>query len=395
MNSWTKRCISCSKEGVVNTAVYDNQLKCTCSACGHRRGFPLLKLQKKIIYLDQNFFSHWHNDQRNKKTTKFTEIGKKLTMLAKKQLVICPYSDVHDKETHLGQIDGLWDFIRSVSRGKKFLYQKKVLENQLIKAYNSFLRNNPPQYQMDLRDVIEPNVHDWDQSLRIDMNFSLTQIIPKNSLDDFKPRFAGLIIKELPQWRSSKASLKHIYALEIRDHALILRERFREVFSSMDFMTMCNSEEFNIICTLLSLKTDNEQNKFTETRLDSFLFSDHFKHVPSIDISSGLWAILKEKIKQQQFLTEKTRNVEEKVRGIPFDIEHLSVFAPYCDAIFTENKMAEWLKEAFSKCCVGNYAFKVFSATSSDDFIDYLDEINNGMTSEMERELQFAYRDLG
>lgn len=393
MNSLAKNCTFCSSVDTLRTMVSNNCLRCTCSKCGSRYNFPLLKLQKKIIYLDQNFFSHWYNN----KEPKFIEIGECLHRLSRKQLIICPYSDAHDKETHLclEKAPGLWDFIRAVSRGKRFYDREKILETQLINAYISFVRNEPPGYKMDLADAIESTVHDWDQSSRVDVSFSVTNFMPKNSLNDFKRQVTDLMIKALPQWRDSKNSLKQDYDLEIKDSAYILIGKFFKALKSTDFQAMLESEEFNMICMLLKLDVDkqqviiNEENEIVRLKqILSFVRSEHFKYIPNIDISSSLWALLKEEVKNKQF---PTKNIERKVRGIAFDIEHLSIFAPYCEAIFTEKKMAGWLEKR-KKCCAGNYAFEVFSAANCDDFKNYLDKIEKGMSSKMLDELEFAYK---
>lgn len=76
--------------------------------------------------------------------------------------------------------------------------------------------------------------------------------------------------------------------------------------------------------------------------------------------------------------------------GIPADIEHLSVFAPYCDAVFTEKTMARYLAE-WAQHSLGGYTFKVFSANNWADFDAYLDEIEHAVSAEMKEELEIVY----
>ena len=374
-----------------------------CSACSYNYDFHLPKLQKKIIYLDQCFFSHWHKG----KDAKFVATGERLQALAKKQLLVCPYSDVHDKETHLGNIDGLWKFIRTISRGKQFYLQGNIKEQQLINAYISFVRSESPEYIITLSDAIAHDVHDWDESLRVDVSLSVTNFLSKQSLKTSKEEVVKSVIKILPKWRNSKTSLKEDYELEIKAHAHFLISEFREVWQSGNIQKMLESERFRIIHTMLSLDINETRatiNKIDElseanlaercSKICSFLDSKHFRHIPHIDITASLWAILKQEIREKQFLTGNTKEekVKENMKGILFDIEHFSIFAPYCDVVFADKAMTRWLNK-ISQICLGKYKFKVFPCSHNGliEVNKYLDTIENSMSSKMKDALEFAY----
>lgn len=123
----------------------------------------------------------------------------------------------------------------------------------------------------------------------------------------------------------------------------------------------------------------------------SFLISEHFEKIPHVNISAGLWAIIKREIKEKRFLASSNQTKQqEQVRGILNDIEHLSIFAPYCDAVFTEKTMARWLEE-WKNHPLGEYKFKIFSSKNWSDFDAYLDKIENSITPSFHDQLKIVY----
>lgn len=128
-------------------------------------------------------------------------------------------------------------------------------------------------------------------------------------------------------------------------------------------------------------------------KIDLFLHSKYFANVPHVHISSGIWAIARDKMSQGQFsvTTEKARSKTAKLlRGFPLDIQHSSVFAPYCDVMLTERTMANFLKE-WHKNSLSLYPFKVYSIDDETEFLEYLNGIESAMTEEMKEELKIVY----
>lgn len=78
------------------------------------------------------------------------------------------------------------------------------------------------------------------------------------------------------------------------------------------------------------------------------------------------------------------------MQGFANDIEHMSVFAPYCDAMLTEKTLRKYLNRWHTESA-SLYRFNVYSVDNKDDLINYLDSIENGITHEMKEELEIAY----
>ena len=109
-----------------------------CKVCRYNKHITLPKLQKKILYLDQFFFSHAFRggDQR------FTDAADRIARLSSLQLLAVPYSSIHEEETH--QWSGheeLFKFIKATSRGHKFSLASEVDPGVVLRCWCRW-RNN-------------------------------------------------------------------------------------------------------------------------------------------------------------------------------------------------------------------------------------------------------------
>lgn len=380
--------ICCANVRAKKSGISNNCFKFTCGICKTTYSIPLQKIKKKIIYLDQNFYSNAYKG----KLVQFTKRANRLGDLAHKQQLICPFSDLHDKETYFFKENKkLWEFIKKVSRGKRFDMQNKIKERQLINAYISFLRNESSKSEIILSNAILPDIHEWDEWPMSGVAWRLTDFIGPIPLIYSRIKFSESFFKALPQWRASNSSLKEDYQLEIKESARFLLTTFINLTVSGDIEKILESETYRTMQILLELDENTEDIGKKLENLNSFFTSEHFEKIPHINISAGLWAILKREIKKKRFLTSDDQmNNEKQIRGIQNDIEHLSVFVPYCDAVFTEKTMARWLEE-WKNHPLGGYTFKVFSAKTWADFDTYLDEIENNITPEVRDELEMIY----
>jgi hypothetical protein len=380
-------CGFCLKKGTVTKSTSNNYLTTYCSKCRKTCNFPLLKISKKIIYLDQNFISNAYK----MKSDLFLKRANRIQELSKKQLIICPYSDAHDKETYLfHEREQLAEYIRQLSRNKRFYPQSKIEEQQVINGYYSYLNNEPSKTNLTLSHAIDSKVHYWDDSLSTSLIYSICDFMQPNGFKTSKMQFVNSMIENaLPLWRKSQTSFESDFKLEVKDHAKYLLLGYLNAAKSSDIQTILESEDYRIIKTLLDIDREKDINCIID-----FLESQYFESIPYVNTSAGLWTHLKKEIKQKQYLTDQTKgdNLIRQLRGIPTDIDHLSVFAPYCDAVFTERRMARYLRE-WHENPLCKYKFRVFSIDNWTEFDNYLDEIEESMSKNMKEELEFVFGD--
>ena len=79
-----------------NVSVGGNQVLRGCKSCSYSTTVWLPAIRKKVIYLDQFFFSHAFRG-RDPRFATAVERVKRMTHL---QLLVSPYSSVHEDETH-------------------------------------------------------------------------------------------------------------------------------------------------------------------------------------------------------------------------------------------------------------------------------------------------------
>jgi len=166
-------CPKCgAKNQYGNVSVQNDQVIRGCMRCDYGIVIPLPKIRKKILYLDQFFFSNSFKE----KDMRFVEVAKRISDLSDSQLLVVPYSSIHQDETHQwGGFDGknrddLMEFIKSTSRGHKFNAYYEIENRQIIKAFNAFMRGKSPLFELQQQDVIPQSIHGWDDYFRIDVD---------------------------------------------------------------------------------------------------------------------------------------------------------------------------------------------------------------------------------
>ena len=171
-------CPSCgTPESYGNVMVGGNTLSRGCLHCKRWHRIPLPELQKKVIYLDQFFFSHAFRGEHKM----FVEAKERITDLALAQQLVAPYSNLHEDESQLwteSQRAPLLKFIKQTSLGHKFSYEYEVKSRQTHRAFQAFLASGPTAHAVERSDALERDVNEWDGYVWIDVgNFPTSTTI--------------------------------------------------------------------------------------------------------------------------------------------------------------------------------------------------------------------------
>lgn len=148
-----------------------------------------------------------------------------------------------------------------------------------------------------------------------------------------------------------------------------------ENFAKVQFGLSDNMDKLldtRIVTIVHSLK-----ETFKETGLDEeeslkkvgeFLSSPSLKNIPFLKISTLLFTAL----------ARKAATGQKRIPNSSFfdDVNTISTLMPYCDAIFIDNECASLLREEPLKSRI-SYQTKVFSVNTKEEFLKYLDEIEN------------------
>lgn len=385
-------CPDCKgKDCFGNVSIHRDHVLQGCERCRCESTVFLPKIHKKVIYLDQFFFSNAFKcgDER------FLPAVERVKRMAHLQLLVAPYSSVHEDETHQwrGHKDKtreqLMEFIKATARGTEFEKAYRVERTQILKAWVAFLNGQTTKYVFEDRDAIEGTLDEWDDYFRIDVGGYMRDIELKRAL---KTQAVQELIKVFDEWQVSTQTFDQDVAREIRDAGKNYVNTYLTMvnrISQGDFNAVINSP---IVATVMEhmLHWLPDEQPFDDRmyRCIEFFLSEHFANVPNLWLEARMFATLKDMVKRGAY----ANRVEALVRlsGVFEDFKHISLYAPYCDAFVMDKAMAELVKQP----TVGleqRYGVRVFSLNNWDELLVWLDGLEAGMSDEHKAGVGAAY----
>ena len=359
-----------------------------CRGCNYNVRLPLPKLRKKILYLDQFFFSHAFRGQEQR----FLDAAGRVERASSLQLLVAPYSSIHEDETHLwAGRDELFRFMKTVCRGRKFQYAQEVHRFQLLRAFNAWRAGEPPAVPLEERDALRADVHGWDSYLRVEVgryfgDIELIRSLKKQSAEGLLSMFDG--------WRQLNTTFEQDLQAEYEVAAKGYIDAYIQhmvSFASGDTSSMMNTPVITMVVESMvhQLLRDNVRAEACLRVCAQFLMqSEHFKLTPHQLLSAHMHATMKAMIKGGKF-TNKAIAVK-KFKGYFYDVGHVSTYAPYCDAFVLDQSMADLVRQP-TVDLEGRYGTKVFGLKNWPEFLDWLDGLAQGITPEHQAGLAVAY----
>lgn len=385
-------CPDCKgKNSYGNVSVHGNHVLRGCKYCQYSTTVFLPEIRKKVIYLDQFFFSHAFRGGDVRFATAVERV-KRMTHL---QLLVAPYSSVHEDETHQwrGHKDKshqqLMDFIKATSRGAEFEKAYRVEETQVLKAFEAFLAGGPSEYVFEVRDAIQGALDEWDDYFRIDVGGYMRDIELKRTL---KTQAVQDLVNVFDQWQQSTQTFDQDVALEMHDAGKnYLQSYLRKVnrIAQGDFNAAIDSPIVaTVVEHMLHYLPKETPRAEAINRCAEFFQSEHFAQVPNVWISAHLFPTLKDMVKRGAYANRE--EARKRLSGVFDDISHISMYAPYCDAFVMDTPMADLVRQP----TVGleqRYRVKVFSLNNWDALLVWLNDLETGMTEEHRVGIAAAY----
>lgn len=381
-------CPACGKAGNYgNVNVSGDTLNRGCNACGKWERIPLPDLRKTIIYLDQFFLSHAFREGQED----FVRAAERIRDLASRQLLVSPWSSVHEFETHLwrhtSQAD-LWKFIKQSARGHQYSDSYHIKSAQIQRAFESFISGDEPVY-IDAHDSFHRNVHRWDDYVWIDVGRFIGDA---EHIRKGKDQAITSLVGLFDEWAISRNTFEQDVIEEANGYARSLVQLYMQ--SIRAYMQGSIHEYLNapadlgLVQSLMHRDSGELDHEERIKRVGAFLGSEVFRRIPNIDISCRLFAVLRRRVRDGQFSNrEKSKG---KLSGLFYDIDAISVYGPYSDAIFIDRAMHEWLGQEHSQIA-DKYSFRIFSAANWDEFHAYLDGIEKNCSEEIRSFLPIVY----
>ncbi|MEY4757093.1 MAG: hypothetical protein RJA34_1991 [Pseudomonadota bacterium] len=358
-----------------------------CKKCHYSERIQLPPLRKKILYLDQYFFSHTFRG----KLPEYLKAAELIEKASSMQLLVAPYSSIHEDETHLWEKrDELFKFIKATSRGHTFKSEFEVEQTQVWKAFRAWMNKVSPDYLVEEKDALRGDIHQWDGYMRIEVgrymgNIELMRRLKDQSVEGLVDLFDG--------WRKSNSTFEEDLAQE---YASVPKGYFDSYFDYVGRIVSGDVEAF-LTSPMRSMMVESMLRMVPkevpeEGRLrvcaEFMMQSEHFRSIPSHYLAARVYATVKDMVKRGAYT-----NREKALRifnGFFYDVKHLSTYAPYCDAFLLDKRMADIV----SKPSVGieqKYGTKIFSENNWDELIAWLEVLPKSMSEEHRAGLIAAY----
>ena len=380
-----------SKNSFGNVGIRRTFILRGCGRCDFREDIPLPAIDKKIVYLDQFFFSSAfkENDDR------FLEIAAKIERLKTYQLLLAPYSSIHEDETHQwsgygGKTpDSLMEFIKRTSSGHEFEATYNLEEAQLISAFKKYLEGGSSVFKLDIKDALIDEVNHWDDYFYIDVGRYSEDI---ENVRNHKEVAIEQLVGIFDNWKNSNSTFEEHISLELREigagYFKVYFEYLRRMCSADPIAHLYAPVKSHYIQSLLHIIKDAYDDESKLKIIRNFFTSEHFANVPSNWIAARMFAILREGVKNGAYANRG--RATKRLSGFFYDVDHISLYAPYCDAIVMDNAMAELVSDKRLSLSE-NFSVKVFCLNNWNELHEWLDNLESSMSEEHRNAVELAY----
>lgn len=374
-----------------NVSVEDNHVLRGCMSCKYSTTVWLPEIRKKIVYLDQFFFSSAFRGGEQR----FVDAAQRIRHVSDLQLLVIPFSSIHEDETNQWRGFGgknkeaLMEFIKATSGGHEFQPAYEVERTQIIRAFQAFLAGSSAEFELKESDAIEGNIHEWDDYYRIDIGVYFKDIEVIRAL---KHQSIENLVSLFDRWRQSTNTFEQDVALEIWaagqnyiDSYLEFAARIARGDSAALFNAPIMSKVVESMLHCVPKETSPEERLKEVAR---FFVSDHFAQIPYQWLSARMFAKLGDMIRHGAF--NDRESAQQRLSGFYYDVKHVATYASYCDAFVMDKPMAALVADP--RVGLGDrFSVKVFSLNNWDELFTWLDALETGMTVEHKAGLSAAY----
>ena len=396
-------CPKCGQNEYGILSIYDHGFSRRCRACWFTSHAELPPIRKTLVYLDQFAISNlMFADTKagverglNKSVDPFWHLlFAKLNGLLILQLVVCPQSSAHDRESILSRHHlSLRQTFEALSLGVFFYDFETIKRFQLSEHLQHWLRGQHNRIsEITARRVLHSDPHVWTDRFLITVD--LGQVpgyveAVRAEREAVYEAFSGVF----QRWKeNSHVPWEQWFEEEALDYGpsilkTYLRDlgKLREVHGSRrplseDDVFPTQSQKL-VSLLLLEIRDAGVAEDQVWPRLFEFLHSPSLKLVPFNRISAALYASVAKKAPHQNKLPTK---------GFFIDVDVISCLLPYCNAMFLDVECWSYLRE-LKRSGKLSYGARVFSLRNKDEFADYLEGLAAGLSSEHHRLVREIY----
>jgi hypothetical protein len=385
-------CPGCGAKGRFgNVSVRGDHVLRGCMSCKYSTTIWLPETRKRILYLDQFFFSSAFRDR----DPRFIRAAQRIRDISALQLLAVPFSSIHEDETHQWRgydgknKDDLMEFIKATSRGHEFEPSYEVEQTQIVRAFQAYLQGKSPAFDLQHGDAVPSDIHEWDDYFRIDVGRYINDI---ELIRDLKRQGVEMLVDAFPGWRQSTNTFDQDVALELREAAKNYFEAYLKYAARIatgDYAALLDSPIMAMVVqALLHYLPEDSAPEESLKKIAAFFQSEHFAEIPYQWLSVRVFATLKDMVKRGAYTNREA--ALQRLAGFFQDMKHVSIYAPYCDAFVMDQAMAALVADR-RIALEDRYGVKVFSLNNWDGFLAWLDGLECAMSQEHRAGLTAAY----
>jgi len=369
--------------------INDNQYIRRCKECWYDATYLLPELNKKIIYIDQFAISNMMKvlNPQTKAYKKGTldmfwlRLFERVDSLCKLQLIICPDSGFHTNESLLSPyFRPLKQMYELLSNGTSFDDHETIKRCQLATHAENWISGKADKpLNLDVHSVVYGKINEWQDRFIVSVNMQYGTDWIEDLRRDREKLHKGLS-RVFERWQSEKdKSFNDWFEKESGDFGSLTMKiymcyvkRLDEIRTGTIKPTINDMLPSSTVLMVRDIQDIFEKAGVPDSdiwqKTFEYLSSPSLKEIPFIKISSMLYAALARKAASGRKKLPST--------GMANDIEIISVLLPYCDAMFIDKECHGYLKER-PLCNAIDFGTNIFSLTNKEDFLKYLNDIEN------------------
>ncbi|OXS54978.1 hypothetical protein B1A99_24675 [Cohnella sp. CIP 111063] len=356
------------------------------------QSYSLPILNKKVIYLDQFAISNMmkalnpkmRSNQGRKVDEYWLRLFERLDSLCKLQLIVCPDSEIHNNESLLsGFFEPLKRMYELLSDGRTFFEKGMIKRKQIVEHFSNWLNGRQEtSLNLDPQSVIHGKINAWASRLIISVNMGNDNDIVEAIKEYRDQSFIGLE-EVFNYWISSKnLDLKFWYKHEIQSFGNATMKSYINYLSKLKSAheysarpeELLPNDSVQLISDMKSILDQFEFHNLEQmwAKIIEYFNEADFSQLPTLHISALLFAAI---ARQAAIGRKRPPN-----RGTMNDVNMISSYMPYCDAMFIDKEFSNILGEIPEGDL--NYKARIFSLSTREEFMEYLNTIEKSATAE-------------
>lgn len=381
-------CPECGQVEFGTLSIRNNFHHRRCRNCRYESREQLPPVQKRLVYLDQMLLSYvakeldpvWREKTRRPDPF-WLKVFDQLDRLVKLQLIVCPESPIHEEESaYDDRFEGvLRRLYQHLASGVSLNFPLQIHIHQIWKAVFAMEEGRQLSWDgLQPNDIVHGELDRWSERLLMTVNTGHWDpvAVRRASRDNRHAAFVAV----WDQWRTERGlsfdvqfererrALSEVAVHEYRNH---VARFFRDDLSAemlADPMALMPGQLTMLVFQLRQrLATDGATFEEAMRRVEDALLSEGVLRVPKNHITTLLYAGLARRA------VNGKKNPPS--RGTPNDVDGISAYLPYCDAMFIDDEFAQLLGEGPIRTEIAGYPTRIFSTRTRDGFLLYLRQL--------------------